>query len=71
MDLATRVSAIKEDYELCFGSGARNPAGLQIGDFSIDGNQVFASFTPLPEHRGFEGVLHGGILATSLDEMLA
>ena len=70
MDLATRVKAIKEDYEQCFGCGARNPAGLQIGDFSIEGNQVSASFTPQPEHRGFEGVLHGGILATSLDEMM-
>jgi acyl-coenzyme A thioesterase PaaI-like protein len=71
MDLAARVSAIKENYEMCFGCGARNPAGLQIGDFSIERNRVSASFTPQPDHRGFEGVLHGGILATSLDEMMA
>ncbi|MDH5372872.1 MAG: PaaI family thioesterase, partial [Acidimicrobiia bacterium] len=30
-----------------------------------------AEFTPTDEHRGGPGVLHGGIAATALDEILA
>lgn len=70
-DLATRVRTIKQDYEYCFGCGLDNPMGLQIDDFSVDGDEVTATFTPRQDHRGFEGVLHGGIVATALDEMLA
>ena len=70
-DLAARVKAIKQDYEYCFGCGLNNPKGLQIDDFRVDGREVSASFTPQADHRGFEGVLHGGIIATALDETLA
>jgi acyl-coenzyme A thioesterase PaaI-like protein len=70
-DLDVRVRAKKADYEACFGCGSRNPFGIHIGDFTpIEGGYA-ASFTPLPEHRGFEDVVHGGIIATALDEMLA
>ena len=61
----------KADYETCFGCGDRNPIGIHIGGFErIEGGYA-ASFSPLPDHRGFDGVLHGGIVATALDEMLA
>ncbi len=67
-DIATKKKA---DYEACFGCGRDNPMGIRIGGFeAIDGGFA-ASFTPLPEHRGFDGVVHGGIVATALDEMLA
>lgn len=67
-DLVTKKKA---DYEACFGCGDRNPIGIHIGGFErIDGG-IAASFTPQPDHRGFQDVLHGGIIATALDEMLA
>jgi uncharacterized protein (TIGR00369 family) len=31
---------------------------------------VTCGFTPRPEHIGFEGIVHGGILATVLDEAM-
>jgi uncharacterized protein (TIGR00369 family) len=31
---------------------------------------VSADFTPRPEHIGFEGIIHGGVLATVLDEAM-
>ena len=70
-ELDDLVTKKKADYETCFGCGQRNPIGIRIGGFErIDGGYS-ATFTPLPDHRGFEGVLHGGIVATALDEMLA
>jgi acyl-coenzyme A thioesterase PaaI-like protein len=69
--LDDRVTAKKADYEACFGCGSDNPIGIHVDGFApIDGG-FRATFTPLPEHRGFEDVLHGGIIATALDEMLA
>jgi acyl-coenzyme A thioesterase PaaI-like protein len=31
---------------------------------------VKTSFTPRPEHIGFEGIVHGGVLATVVDEAM-
>lgn len=33
-----------------------------------DGRKVWCTFTPGPEHQGYPGVLHGGILGALLDE---
>ncbi|HEX9021276.1 MAG TPA: PaaI family thioesterase, partial [Nitrospirota bacterium] len=46
--------------------------GLGI-DFGIDkeANTIRAKFTPLDTHQGFEGIVHGGILSTLLDEAMA
>jgi acyl-coenzyme A thioesterase PaaI-like protein len=69
--LDERVRTVKASYEDCFGCGRNNPIGLQLDGFSMDDDEVSASFTPRALYRGFEGVLHGGVLATALDEMLS
>jgi uncharacterized protein (TIGR00369 family) len=38
--------------------------------FHTDGHLVRAEFTPRPEHIGFRDVVHGGIIATILDEIM-
>jgi len=53
----------------CFVCGENNPIGLQQR-FETDGRTVRTRFTPRPEHAGFKGVIHGGILATLLDEIM-
>lgn len=53
----------------CFVCGEANPLGLQLR-FETDGRLVHATFTPRPEHNGFKGVVHGGIIATVLDEVM-
>lgn len=70
-DLDRIVTAKKADYEACFGCGARNPMGIRVGGYERIEGGYSATFTPLPDHRGFQGLLHGGIIATALDEMLA
>ncbi len=58
----------RDDY--CFACGADNPVGLQLKPEAADGRST-THWTPRPEHQGFEGVLHGGIIATLLDEAMA
>jgi uncharacterized protein (TIGR00369 family) len=53
----------------CFVCGESNPVGLKLL-FHSDGRVVHAQFTPRPEHIGFKGVVHGGIIATLLDEIM-
>lgn len=65
------IAERRRGYELCFGCGPENPMGLHLDDFEVVGDTVVAEFTPRPEYQGFGGVLHGGVLATALDEILA
>lgn len=53
----------------CFVCGEANPLGLKLR-FETDGKLVRANFTPRPEHIGFKGVVHGGLIATVLDEIM-
>ena len=53
----------------CFVCGESNIHGLHL-HFETDGRVVRSRFTPRGEHVGFQGVTHGGILATLLDEIM-
>jgi len=53
----------------CFVCGESNSIGLNLR-FEADGPIVRTRFTPRPEHIGFKQVVHGGIAATLLDEIM-
>ncbi|GMQ93742.1 MAG: hypothetical protein BMS9Abin12_1222 [Acidimicrobiia bacterium] len=65
------IEALRARYDRCFGCGEGNPFGLHLDDFRQEGETVTAPFTPRPEFAGFAGTLHGGIVATALDEISA
>jgi acyl-coenzyme A thioesterase PaaI-like protein len=64
-------AALREEYAHCFGCGRDNPIGLCLDDFIRNGDTVSAEFVPRADYRGFAEVLHGGIVATAIDEILA
>jgi len=55
----------------CFVCGPNNPLGLKI-PFEIDraGKKIRGEFTPGPEYQGFQGIIHGGVITTLLDEAM-
>ena len=55
----------------CLVCGRQNPHGLMLS-LHVDESTgvVSVTFTPRPEHIGFEGIVHGGVLATVLDEAM-
>ena len=53
----------------CFVCGESNVVGLNLR-FETDGKVVRGRFTPRAEHVGFREVVHGGIIATLLDEIM-
>jgi acyl-coenzyme A thioesterase PaaI-like protein len=65
------LAGLRSEYAHCFGCGPDNPIGLHIDGFERDGATVRAGFVPRGHYRGFADILHGGIVATALDEILA
>src|SRR5258708_25590378 len=53
----------------CFVCGESNPVGLKL-QFETDGRIVQTRFRPGPEHIGFKQTVHGGLIATLLDEIM-
>jgi acyl-coenzyme A thioesterase PaaI-like protein len=69
VDTFDPFAIVRSDHG-CFGCGDVNPIGLHLR-FAPDGDAVSASFIPSPEHQGFGGIVHGGIISTILDEAMA
>ena len=55
---------------MCFVCGKDNPIGLKLR-FDWDGKTARAEFTPTELYQGWQGVVHGGIIAVMLDEVAA
>ena len=54
----------------CFVCGRDNPIGLKM-QFYDDGNDTVQSdLTPDERYQGYPGIVHGGILASILDEVV-
>jgi len=68
-DSATRL-AVRDDHN-CFGCGADNPWGLHLIFFAEPSGAVFTEWTPALNHQGYDGMVHGGIISTVFDEVMA
>jgi uncharacterized protein (TIGR00369 family) len=58
-----------EDDHHCFACGMDNPHGLRI-DWKIEGLTTTAEFVADRKYQGWRGIVHGGIVATLLDEAM-
>jgi uncharacterized protein (TIGR00369 family) len=56
--------------EWCFGCGRLNPFGLKLV-FEEQADTYLTHFTGNLHHQGYDGVMHGGIVSTLLDEVMA
>jgi len=54
----------------CFACGPRNPIGLKL-TFREENDVYLTNFTAGPEHQGYNGMMHGGLISTLLDEIMA
>jgi uncharacterized protein (TIGR00369 family) len=55
----------------CFGCGGANPSGMKLAfQANLDSRVVSGRFKIGPEFQGSGGFLHGGIIATLLDEAM-
>ncbi|WP_341473840.1 PaaI family thioesterase [Desulfofundulus thermobenzoicus] len=64
------MALLNKDDHMCFACSPRNPIGLHLR-FSMDGDTCRTTFTPREEHQGWNGCMHGGLISTLLDEVMA
>lgn len=54
----------------CFVCGPDNPIGLHLV-FRLEDGACVSEFTPGPNHVGYPGVVHGGMIYSALDDVMA
>jgi acyl-coenzyme A thioesterase PaaI-like protein len=71
MNENTRFHRLQPNSEMCFGCGRANPVGLYM-KFRDDGvDRVLSEYTVAQRYQGYPGLVHGGVIATMLDEAVA
>ena len=55
---------------MCFCCGAKNPIGLKLEFEDTPEGRMRTIWTPRREHQGFKDIVHGGLVATVLDEVM-
>ena len=67
---STPVNGLQASANSCFVCGPDNPIGLKL-QFRIEDDVCRSEFTPLPHHCGYDGVTHGGLIFSALDDVMA
>lgn len=68
--VAVNANALGLNFDhWCFACGRANPIGLHLDLVFVDGGAE-ARFVPRPEHQGYDEMVHGGIVAALLDEVM-
>ncbi len=65
----TEVRDSDERNTWCFACGHDNPISLKM-KFSVEGDKYVSRWTAGPEHQSYDGIVHGGIVSTLLDEIM-
>ncbi|MCK9330461.1 MAG: PaaI family thioesterase [Candidatus Cloacimonetes bacterium] len=60
----------EKEYKNCFLCGKDNPIGLKL-DFYYQGDKALCDWKSLKVFEGYDGIIHGGIIASILDEAVA
>jgi acyl-coenzyme A thioesterase PaaI-like protein len=66
----TEELAIEVEPHRCFACGSLNEHGLHL-DLHVAADRSWADLTLGPAFQGWDGIAHGGIVCTILDEVMA
>lgn len=64
------VNGPVEEAPMCFACGADNPIGLRIS-FAMKDGRCTGQFTANENHVGYKNTVHGGIIYSALDDVMA
>lgn len=57
--------------DFCFVCGRKNPHGLYMTFFDNGQNEVYSDYTVPATFQGYPSIVHGGVVAAMLDEVVA
>ncbi|MDP7212115.1 MAG: hypothetical protein QF413_00310, partial [Dehalococcoidia bacterium] len=66
----THRSPTPAPYPHCYRCGSENSTGLHL-ELEFDGQELHSEFTPLDQHEGYPGIVHGGVISSLLYEVMA
>ena len=66
-----RACPTSDDYRGCYVCGTENPSGLRLPFRKDESGGSRAEYVARPEHAGWPGIIHGGLLFTLMDEAVA
>jgi uncharacterized protein (TIGR00369 family) len=61
---------MSKEYLKCFACGVENQIGLKL-KFTYNNEIAESNFILSPDYCGYPNIIHGGIVATILDEVMA
>ncbi len=61
---------VLDDDQMCFCCGSKNPIGLKLTFEPTPEGRLRTIWRPRKEHQGFKDIVHGGLVATVLDEVM-
>jgi acyl-coenzyme A thioesterase PaaI-like protein len=65
-----KVRRKQPNSKMCFVCGLKNSPGLKAYFYELENKELIGVFTPIEEHQGYPGRLHGGIISAILDETI-
>ena len=68
--MSGRADVTVQDDGMCFCCGKKNPIGLKLEFEMLPDRTMRTYWTPRPEHQGFKDIVHGGLIATLMDEVM-
>jgi acyl-coenzyme A thioesterase PaaI-like protein len=60
---------VQPNSKMCFICGLENPVGLKLRIYEVELGVVETTFTAPEHYQSYPGMLHGGIIATIIDEV--
>jgi uncharacterized protein (TIGR00369 family) len=64
------LTSKQPNSRMCFICGLQNPVGLHMAIYNDpDNNCIYSNITIPDQYQSYPGVVHGGIVATMLDEI--
>lgn len=60
----------RSDANRCFVCGPDNPTGMRVR-FRLENGMCKAEYTPKSDQCGYDGITHGGVLFSLLDDVMA
>lgn len=64
-----KVVSKQTNSQMCIICGMKNDLGVKAQFYNMEDDSVGGLFTFLPEHQSYPGRVHGGMLATMIDEL--
>jgi uncharacterized protein (TIGR00369 family) len=70
ISIGETMTLVDKGHSRCLLCGENNPIGLKLSFEGDEAGRVWARFKGRPELMGYDGLMHGGVIASLLDSAM-